>query len=74
MALSVMIICLSRAMFFKNVPRLFTQGYAHQDRDFFSNTQDYGTGSVAYRPVLSLTYFLDRHVWGNNPFGLTVPQ
>ena len=53
----------------KNIPRLFEQGNIHLTRDFFSNNHDYGTGCVSYRPVLSLSYFLDYHFWGNKPFG-----
>jgi len=53
----------------KNVPRLFVQGNIHQDKDIFANDNDHGTGFVGYRPVLSLTYFLDRSLWGNKPFG-----
>lgn len=31
--------------------------------------KQYYSGSVAYRPVLSLTYFLDYSLWQENPFG-----
>ncbi len=54
---------------FKNVPRVFERGYIFQPQNFFSNNQDYGSGCASYRPVLSLTYFLDYRLWGNRPFG-----
>jgi len=53
----------------KNVPRLFEQGVIAHTREFFSNSHDYGSGAVSYRPVLSLTYFIDYGLWGHKPFG-----
>ncbi len=55
----------------KNIPRLFhPDEYTINSNDyFFKSSEDKGTGSVAYRPVLSLTYFADSLVWGKRPFG-----
>ena len=53
-----------------NLPRLFSKEYNAVSNDYFINLKkDKGTGSVAYRPVLSLTYFIDSWLWGKNPFG-----
>lgn len=53
-----------------NIHRLFDKSYI-TDSDSLSDSRerDYGSGSIAYRPVLSATYFLDYAVWNLNPFG-----
>jgi hypothetical protein len=53
-----------------NLKRLFDQSYiTDSDSLSASRDQDYGSGSVAYRPVLSATYFVDYALWQLNPFG-----
>jgi len=53
-----------------NITRLFKSDYITRQKDLFINpSHDFGSGSVSYRPVLSLTYFLDYHLWGNKPYG-----
>ncbi|OGX26237.1 MAG: hypothetical protein A2787_07715 [Omnitrophica WOR_2 bacterium RIFCSPHIGHO2_01_FULL_48_9] len=53
-----------------NLPRLFQKDYITQsDNALLAIDQDNGSGSVAYRPVLSLTYFIDYGIWQKNPFG-----
>ncbi len=53
-----------------NVSHLFSGKYITDADDVFNkNTEALLTGSVAYRPVLSLTYFVDYALWGINPFG-----
>lgn len=53
-----------------NLPRLFTRSYfTVGNTAIFKDEPDKGSGSVAYRPVLSLTYFMDHALWGKNPFG-----
>jgi len=42
---------------FKNLPKIFSQ-------DYF-----YGSGELSYRPVVTLTYFIDHAIWQLNPFG-----
>ncbi len=53
-----------------NLHRLFERGYAFDSSkvDIKSQT-DFGSGSVAYRPVDNLTYFIDYWLWGMKPFG-----
>ncbi|MBI5149843.1 MAG: tetratricopeptide repeat protein [Candidatus Omnitrophica bacterium] len=52
-----------------NFPGLFTASYITNSDDTF-NLEEYAhTGSVAYRPVLSATFFLDHWLWQKNPFG-----
>ena len=54
----------------KNLPRLFEKSYfTHGDDAYLTFKEDMGSGSVAYRPVLSATYFLDYQLWGQTPFG-----
>lgn len=54
-----------------NLPRLIQIDYISTSK--FSSTgpakKDFGSGSVSYRPVVSITYFVDRALWGLNPFG-----
>ncbi len=53
-----------------NLPYLFRLEYLTDSRTFYSPDQKYfHSGSVAYRPVLSLTYFLDYWLWQLRPFG-----
>lgn len=52
-----------------NIPRIFDRSYSTSAKELFSHNPDRGSGSVAYRPVLSLSYFMDAAVWGKNPFG-----
>ena len=42
---------------FGNLPRLFT-------RDYFKNTPE-----KSYRPLVTISYFLDHWIWGNHPLG-----
>lgn len=54
----------------ENFPRLFDPTYSSQWETVFNRTQeDLGSGSVAYRPALSTTFFIDYGLWGENPFG-----
>jgi tetratricopeptide (TPR) repeat protein len=53
-----------------NLRRLFDRSYLTRSNDIFIKSAEYdSSGSVAYRPVLSLTYFMDYRLWGPNPFG-----
>ncbi len=51
-----------------NIPLLFTNQYGSNWERVFNEETDI-TGSVAYRPVLSLTYFLDTAIWKKDAFG-----
>ncbi|MBP9853348.1 MAG: hypothetical protein KBD53_00605 [Candidatus Omnitrophica bacterium] len=54
-----------------NLKDLFTSKYLANSVDVL-NVQDqgrYSSGSIAYRPALSLTYFLDYFIWQLKPFG-----
>lgn len=54
----------------ENVPKLFKKDYTSDPVSIDRGPgQDYGSGSVAYRPALSFTYFLDHALWEKNPFG-----
>jgi hypothetical protein len=53
-----------------NVRYLFSREYITDADDVFNRApRALVTGSVAYRPVLSLTYFVDYALWGLNPMG-----
>lgn len=53
-----------------NVFRIFDRSYLTDSNQVFIKTRgDFHSGSVAYRPILSLTYFLDYFFWELNPFG-----
>jgi len=55
---------------FDNLPRLFQKDYLTSNVNIMiAAEQDMGSGSVAYRPVLSMTYFLDYAIWKLAPFG-----
>ncbi|MCB1196014.1 hypothetical protein KDK77_07495, partial [bacterium] len=38
-------------------------------RAFFSRDYFNGAGEQSYRPLVTLSYFIDYQVWGKNPFG-----
>lgn len=53
-----------------NLPRLFSSDYTFEFRQtFLGRRSDLGSGSVSYRPVDNLTYFVDYAVWKLNAFG-----
>ncbi len=52
-----------------NFPELFTPRYIMDSDEAFNSTNFSHTGSVAYRPVLSATFFLDYWLWNKNPWG-----
>ena len=56
---------------FSNIKDLFTSRYLTGPAAAISpaDTARYFSGSVAYRPVLSLTYFWDYALWKEQPFG-----
>ena len=47
-----------------NFPRLFTRDYLSSPSDIYDGlgTRLIGAGEITYRPVLTFTYFLDRHL------------
>ncbi|MFA5088407.1 MAG: hypothetical protein WC552_05170, partial [Candidatus Omnitrophota bacterium] len=56
----------------ENFPRLFGKDYISDSNNFdlyIKNESDVGSGSVAYRPVLSATFFVDYALWKEKPFG-----
>ncbi len=54
----------------QNIIRLFQKSYLTQSNDvFMSFKTDFGSGSVAYRPMLTLSYFWDYGMWKEKPFG-----
>lgn len=55
-----------------NYSKIFTQDYFAKQVERFTDTGvvvHNFSGSVAYRPVLSTTYFIDYWIWKLNPFG-----
>ena len=52
-----------------NFPKLFTPEYITNSDETFNLENFSHTGSVAYRPVLSATFFLDYWLWQRVPFG-----
>jgi hypothetical protein len=55
---------------FKNFPSLFSREYLTSPGDLpFLTEKDVGAGELSYRPVVTLTYFIDFFIWKLNPFG-----
>ena len=53
-----------------NFPLLFTRDYLTKSNDLYLHPKPgLGSGSVAYRPVLSSTYFFDYLLWKMDPYG-----
>ncbi len=53
-----------------NLLRLFDKSYLTDGNSLYNHSNQYDhSGSVAYRPVRSLTYVCDYWLWGLNPFG-----
>ncbi len=53
-----------------NWPHLFDKTYlSHQGDYFYKEPPYFSSGAVSYRPMISLFYFLDFHLWQDNPFG-----
>ncbi len=56
---------------FSNIGMLFSQDYTTRPEVLIKHeSANKGSGSIAYRPVLSLTYFLDVKLWGDKAGGL----
>lgn len=55
-----------------NFPKLFNPSYITESDDVFNKDTYSHTGSIAYRPVLSLSFFIDNWLWQRNPFGYHV--
>jgi len=56
----------------KNVPRLFENGYISDSEKIISSRkskEDFGTGSVSYRPASNFTYFFDYYLFQAKPYG-----
>lgn len=55
---------------FENLPLLFSREYLTSSSELPYLTQrNVGAGELSYRPIVTLTYFLDFALWGLNPFG-----
>ena len=52
-----------------NFPKLFAPGYITDSDEAFNSESLSHTGSVAYRPVLSATFFFDYWLWQRVAFG-----
>ncbi len=54
----------------KNFPRIFNRSYlTHISDAGYLGTRDIGSGESSYRPIVTISYFIDYHLWGLNPFG-----
>ncbi|MBF0620021.1 MAG: glycosyltransferase family 39 protein, partial [Candidatus Omnitrophica bacterium] len=54
----------------RDISSFFSKGYTTDPLKAASGAlENKGSGSVAFRPVLSLSYMLDAFLWGRNPFG-----
>lgn len=55
----------------KNLPLVFSGKYLTEAKDinFLGVHKDIGSGETTYRPVVTLTYFIDYHLWQFNAFG-----
>ncbi len=55
---------------FQNFPSLFSREYLTSPEDLpFLAQKNIGAGELTYRPVVTLTYFIDFFVWRLNAFG-----
>ena len=52
-----------------NMAQLFSPRYLSTGAGMLSAAGDRGSGSVAFRPLTSLTYFMDRFLWQESPAG-----
>lgn len=52
-----------------NFPKLFNPAYITESDDVFNKETYSHTGSIAYRPVLSSSFFIDSRLWPRDPFG-----
>src|SRR3989338_2241243 len=46
-----------------NFPKLFSPSYITESDDVFNKETYFHTGSIAYRPVLSSSFFIDNWLW-----------
>ncbi len=54
----------------KNIPLVFSRQYLTRASDMsLSGVKTIGSGELSYRPVVTLSYFLDWSIWQDNPFG-----
>ena len=54
----------------KNLPLVFSRAYLTSLKDLdLSGVRNMGAGELSYRPVATLSYFIDYHIWKLNPFG-----
>ncbi len=53
-----------------NIARIFRPGYNVAPEDVqYGDAADKGTGSVGYRPVTTMSFFMDSFIWKDNPAG-----
>ena len=52
-----------------NFPKLFSRASITESDDVFNKKEYFHTGSTAYRPVLSASFFVDYGLWQRNPLG-----
>ncbi len=52
-----------------NFPKLFDPSYITDSDDVFNKETYFHSGSIAYRPVLSASFFIDNSLWQRNPLG-----
>jgi len=54
----------------KNLPLLFSRSYLASSQDtFFLAARTVNSGELSYRPVVTLSYFIDYSIWKSNSFG-----
>jgi protein O-mannosyl-transferase len=54
----------------KNLPLVFSRAYLTSLKDLdFLGLRNVGAGELSYRPVVTLSYFLDYRIWKLDPFG-----
>lgn len=54
----------------RNFPRIFNRSYLTHISDIGNlGTGDIGSGEASYRPIVTISYFIDYHLWRLNPFG-----
>jgi tetratricopeptide (TPR) repeat protein len=54
----------------KNISQLFSRDYLTSPQDVsLVGVRDIGSGELTYRPIVTLSYFIDYSLWQSNPFG-----
>lgn len=54
----------------KNFPKIFSRAYLTGIKDLdYLGEREIGSGETSYRPIVTMSYFIDYSIWKLNPFG-----